>query len=235
MRKLKLLGLIGGMSWENTIEYYKLINRMVNERLGNWSSARILLYSVNFQDFLPLQNKNEWGRISKIISKICIKLENAGCSALIICSNTMHKIADQVQRGINIPIINVIDETAKVIKTKNISKIGLLGTKFTMEGEFYTKKLKNIYNLNPITPLEKERDYIHKAIYNQLAKGLLLEKTKLKFLEIIENLKERGSEGIILGCTEIPLLIKEEDADIPLFNTLEIHLKSAVDFCLLEP
>ncbi|MFX1326462.1 MAG: aspartate/glutamate racemase family protein, partial [Promethearchaeota archaeon] len=141
---MKLLGLIGGMSWENTVEYYKLINRMVNERLGNWSSAKILLYSVNFQEILPLQNINEWGKIAEKISKICIKLENAGCSALIICSNTMHKIADQVQRGINIKIINVIDETAKVIKTKNFGKIGLLGTKFTMEGEFYTKKLKNI-------------------------------------------------------------------------------------------
>lgn len=229
---MKLLGLIGGMSWESTIEYYRVINQMVNERLGGWNSAKILLYSVNFEEILPLQNNNEWDKITDIASKICARLEKAGCSALIICSNTMHKIADQVQTRISIPLINVIDETAKVIKAKNMKNIGLLGTKFTMEEDFYTHKLKYDYNLNPIVPVEKDRKYIHEAIYNQFAKGLFLDKTKQKFLKIIKNLKDRGSEGIILGCTEIPLLIKQEDVNIPLFDTLEIHLKSAVDFCL---
>jgi len=229
---MKLLGLIGGMSWESTIEYYRVINQMVNDRLGGWNSAKILLYSVNFEEILPLQNNNEWDKITDIASKICARLEKAGCSALIICSNTMHKIADQVQTRISIPLINVIDETAKVIKAKNMKNIGLLGTKFTMEEDFYTHKLKYDYNLNPIVPVEKDRKYIHEAIYNQFAKGLFLDKTKQKFLKIIKNLKDRGSEGIILGCTEIPLLIKQEDVNIPLFDTLEIHLKSAVDFCL---
>jgi len=229
---MKLLGLIGGMSWENTIEYYRVINQMVNERLGGWNSAKILLYSVDFEEIITLQNNNEWDKISDIVSNICIKLEKAGCSAIMICSNTMHKIADQVQTRISIPLINVIDETAKVIKAKNMKNIGLLGTKFTMEEDFYTHKLKYDYNLNPIVPVEKDRKYIHEAIYNQFAKGLFLDKTKQKFLKIIKNLKDRGSEGIILGCTEIPLLIKQEDVNIPLFDTLEIHLKSAVDFCL---
>jgi aspartate racemase len=229
---MKVLGLIGGMSWENTIEYYRVINQMVNERLGGWSSAKIVLYSVNFEEILPLQNNNEWDKITDIASRICAGLEKAGCSALIICSNTMHKIADQVQKGISIPLINVIDETAKVIRAKNMKNIGLLGTKFTMEEDFYTHKLKHDYNLNPIVPVEKDRQYIHEAIYKQFAKGVFSDKTKQKFLEIIENLKDRGSEGIILGCTEIPLLIKQEDVNIPLFDTLKIHLKSAVDFCL---
>ena len=229
---MKLLGLIGGMSWENTIEYYRVINQMVNERLGGWNSAKIVLYSVNFEEILPLQNNNEWDKITDIASRICAGLEKAGCSALIICSNTMHKIADQVQTRISIPLINVIDETAKVIKAKNMKNIGLLGTKFTMEEDFYTHKLKHDYNLNPIVPVEKDRKYIHVAIYNQFAKGLFLDKTKQKFLEIIKNLKDRGAEGIILGCTEIPLLIKQEDVNILLFDTLKIHLKSAVDFCL---
>ena len=231
---MKLLGLIGGMSWENTIEYYRVINQMVNERIGSWNSAKILLYSVNFEEILPLQNNNEWDKIKNIILKICIKLEKAGCSALIICSNTMHKIADRVQENITIPLINVIDETAKVVKANKIKNIGLLGTKFTMQGEFYIQKLKNDYNLNPIIPNEKERNYIHDAIYNQFAQGIFLNKTKQKFLEIIKNLKKKGSEGIILGCTEIPLLIKQEDVNIPLFDTLRIHSKSAVDFYLIK-
>jgi aspartate racemase len=229
---MKLLGLIGGMSWDNTIEYYKIINQMVNERLGGWNSAKILLYSVNFEEILPLQNNKEWDKISDIALNICIKLEKAGCSALMICSNTMHKIADQVQKSVSIPLINVIDETAKAIMAKKIKNIGLLGTKFTMEENFYTYKLKYDYNLNPIVPEEKDRKYIHEAIYNQFAKGIFLDKTKQNFLEIIKNLKERGCEGVILGCTEIPLLIKQEDVNIPLFDTLKIHLKSAIDFCL---
>ncbi|MFX0138932.1 MAG: aspartate/glutamate racemase family protein [Candidatus Hodarchaeota archaeon] len=231
---MKLLGLIGGMSWQNTIEYYKIINQMINERLRSWNSAKILLYSCNFEEILPLQNKNKWDKILEIISKICTKLEKAECSALVICSNTMHKIADQVQDNISIPLINVIDETAKIIKKKNIKNIGLLGTKFTMEEGFYTLKLKNIYNLNPIVPIKNDRNYIHEAIYGQLAQGIFLNKTKEKFLEIMKKLEEGGSEGIILGCTEIPLLIKQEDINIPLFDTLKIHLKSAVDYCLTD-
>ena len=175
---MKLLGLIGDMSWESTIEYYRIINHLVNNKLGGWNSAEILLYSVNFEEILPLQNNNEWDKITDIVSKICVKLEKAGCSALIICSNTMHKIADQVQNNISIPLINVINETAKAIKAKNIKNIGLLGTKFTMEEDFYTHKLKYDYNLNPLVPAEKDREYIHDAIYSQFAQGIFSDKTK---------------------------------------------------------
>jgi len=231
---MKLLGLIGGMSWENTVEYYRVINQMVNDRLGSWNSSSLLLYSINFEQILPLQNKNEWDRIAQIISEICMQLENAGCAALVICSNTMHKVADKIQEIISIPLINVIDETAKEITSNKISNIGLLGTKFTMESNFYTQKLKRIYGINPIIPAQKDRLYIHEAIYNQFAKGIFLDKTKQKFLKIINNLVENGSEGIILGCTELPSLIKQEDVNIPLFDTLKIHLKSAVDFCLTD-
>ncbi|MFW9820946.1 MAG: aspartate/glutamate racemase family protein [Candidatus Thorarchaeota archaeon] len=229
---MKLLGLIGGMSWENTIDYYKIINQMINERLGGWNSAKILLYSVNFEEILPLQNNNQWDKIINKISRISFKLEKVGCTALVICSNTMHKIAEQIQEKVSIPLINVIDETAKEIKVKNIKNVGLLGTKFTMEEDFYTQKLKNIYNLNPIIPDSKDRLYIHESIYSQFAQGVFLDKTKQRFLKIINKLIEKGAEGIILGCTEIPLLIKQEEVDIPLFDTLKIHLKSAVDFCL---
>jgi len=231
---MKLLGLIGGMSWENTIEYYRILNKMIKSKLGGWNSAKIILYSVNFEEILSLENSDQWNKIADKISQICITLEKANCSAIIICSNTMHKIADQVQEKIKIPIINVIDETAKVIKERNIKTVGLLGTRFTMEGVFYIEKLKNKYNLSPIIPKESNRTYIHNAIYNQFAKGIFLDETKQIFLEIIESLKKRGANAIILGCTELPLLIKKEDVDIPLFDTLKIHLKSAIDFSLAD-
>ncbi len=181
-----------------------------------------------------MQDKNEWDKIFKSISSISIKLENAGCTALVICSNTMHKIADQIQEKVSIPLINVIDETAKEINAKNIENIGLLGTRYTMEEDFYTRKLKEGYNLNPIIPDLNDRDYIHESIYSQLAQGVFLDKTKKRFLKIIEKLMKKGAKGIIFGCTEIPLLIKQEDIEIPVFDTLKIHLKSAVEFCLKE-
>ncbi|TXT63330.1 MAG: putative racemase YgeA [Promethearchaeota archaeon] len=227
---MKLIGLIGGMSWESTIEYYKVINSLVNERLGDWNSAKILLYSVNFQEILPLQNSNEWDKIAEEIIDICQNLEIFGCKTIVICSNTMHKIADQIESNISIPIIHVVDETAKAIKEKNLERIGLLGTKFTMEGEFYENRLTDKHGLTVYIPEGRDREYINNAIYTELAKGKFLDSTKEYFLKIIRKLKEKGSQGIILGCTEIPLIIKPEDVDIPLFDTLKIHLEGAVDF-----
>jgi aspartate racemase len=229
---MQLLGLIGGMSWESTIEYYRIINEMVTNKLGSWNSAKILLYSVNFEEILPLQNNDDWGQIRNIMIEICKKLETVGSSAIVICSNTMHKVADGIEENISIPIINVIDETAKAIKAKNLNSIGLLGTKFTMEGGFYVNKLVNKYTLDVKLPNKEERDYIHNTIYNEFGQGKFLDSTKKRYLKIINNLKEKGCEGIILGCTEIPLLIKQEDVDLPLFDTLKIHLEAAVDFMI---
>lgn len=229
---MKLLGLIGGMSWESTIEYYRLLNEMIKSELGSWNSAKLMLYSVNFEEILQLQNQNEWNQIEIIMLEICNKLEIAGCEAIMICSNTMHLIADVLERQISLPIINVIDETAKAITTKKLKKIGLLGTKFTMDGNFYVKKLVDKFKLNVFLPTNEEREYINNAIYNEFAQGKFLKSTKDKFLDIISNLKNQGAEGIILGCTEIPMLIKQSDVDVELFDTLRIHLKAAVDFCL---
>jgi aspartate racemase len=229
---MKLLGLIGGMSWESTIEYYRIINKLVKNRLGDWNSAKILLYSVNFQEILPLQNKNKWNRIADIMTNICKKFQSVGCSAIVICSNTMHKIADIVEKRIEIPIINVIDETGKILNKLNVKTAGLLGTKFTMEGEFYITRLKKKYSLKVIIPEKSERDYIHDKIYNEFAKGNFLDETKKKFLKIINDLKKRGTEAIIIGCTEIPMLIKPQDVDITLIDTLKVHIQAAVDFAL---
>jgi aspartate racemase len=229
---LRILGLIGGMSWENTIEYYRVINEMIKDKLGGWNSAEILLYSVNFEEILPLQNANKWNQIAEMMIGICKKLELVGCSAIVICSNTMHKIAEKIESVISIPLIHVVDETAKVILSKNFKMIGLLGTRFTMKGGFYANRLTNKYKIRVILPDKPNIEYINNAIYNEFAQGKFLHSTKNKFLEIIDSLKKRGAQGIILGCTELPILIKSEDADIELFDTLKIHLKAAVNYML---
>ena len=231
---MKVIGLIGGMSWENTIDYYRVINEMVKNELGGWSSAKILLYSVNFEEILPLQEANQWDQIAEMMISICKKLELAECSAIVICSNTMHKIAAEIESKISIPLIHVVDETAKAILSKNFKTIGLLGTRFTMEGGFYADRLTEKYKLNVILPDKSDIDYINNAIYKEFAAGKFLNSTKKKFLEIIDKLNKRGAQGIILGCTELPLLIKSEDVDIELFDTLKIHLRAAVNYMLSE-
>jgi aspartate racemase len=229
---MKTLGMIGGMSWESTIEYYRIINDMIKERLGGWSSAKLLLYSVNFEEILPLQNEEKWNEIANIMVDISKKLEVAGSSAILICSNTMHKIADKVEPHLNIPLIHVIDETAKEIKFNKVGRVGLLGTKFTMEGGFYVDRLIEKHNIKVLLPEQADRDYIHDAIYTELAQGQLKNSTKERFIKIIDHLSSKGAKGIILGCTEIPLLIKEKDVETNLFDTLRIHLKAAVNFLL---
>ena len=220
------------MSWENTIEYYRIINELIKEKLGSWNSAKLILYSVNFEEILSLENKDRWSEIVLIMTNISRNLENAGCEALMLCSNTMHKIADDLQNNISIPIINVVYETALIIKELKLKKVGLLGTKFTMEGDFYSKKLEEKYNISVIIPGKEDRDYIHSVIYNELAQNNLFDTTKQSLLRIIDKLKSQGAEGIILGCTEIPLLIKPEDLELPLFDTLKIHLNAAAQFIL---
>ncbi|MEJ2296659.1 MAG: amino acid racemase, partial [Candidatus Lokiarchaeota archaeon] len=220
------------MSWESTIEYYRIINEMVKEKLGGWNCARVLLYSVNFEQIYQFQQQNKWDHVAKILISISKRLEVGGCAAILICSNTAHKIADRVVPEITIPLIHVVDETAKAIKMHKIDSIGLLGTKFTMEGDFYIGKLQKQYGLRVILPETKQREYIDNAIFHEFAQGTFLRSTKVEFLKIIDSLKKKGAKGIILGCTEIPLLIKQTDMDIPLFNTLTIHLEAAVEFAL---
>ncbi len=229
---MKLLGLIGGMSWENTIEYYRIINEMVKTRLGGWNSARLLLYSVNFAKILDLEERKKWDSLAGIFVQISKKLESAGCKAVLLCSNTIHKIADDIEDAISIPLIHVVDATAKEIKEKGIKTVGLLGTKYTMEEGFYEDRLRKKHHLKVLIPPEAQRKYINNAIYTELAKSKILDNTKEEFLRIIDNLTHKGAEGIILGCTEIPLLIKGEDTEVPLFNTLKIHLESAVNFLI---
>ncbi len=229
---MKLLGLVGGMSWENTIEYYRRINKSVQKRLGGWNSAKLMLYSVNFAKILEMEEQGKWQDLTKIMLQVCQKLENSGCKGIFICSNTMHKIADTLQKGIDIPIIHVVDALGKSIKTRNIKTIGLLGTKTTMEGGFYIQKLHGKYKVEAKVPNQKDREFINDMIYNELSKAIIKDETKHKLLSIVEGLVERGSKGIVLGCTELPLIIKKDEVSVPLFDTMNIHIAKAVDFML---
>ena len=228
---MKTIGLIGGTTWLSTIEYYRIINETVKEKLGRSHSARCILYSINFEETV-VQNQGRWDVISKSFIDITKKLENAGADFLIICANTMHKIADDIENNANIPIIHIADVTAEKIIERGLSKVGLLGTSCTMEEDFYKERLKEKFNIETIIPEKNERDLINKIILNELTQGKIMQSSKQKYLEIIDNLIDKKAEGIILGCTEIPLLIKKDDVDIPIFDTTEIHAKAAVEYAL---
>ncbi len=228
---MKTLGLIGGLSWLSTEIYYRSINQLTNERLGGANSAKLLLYSVNFNEFKTLQAANDWKQIENMLSDIAVRLENAGAECIIMCTNTPHLVADIIQQKIKIPLIHIAEETAKEIVKQNISKVGLLGTKFTMEHSFFKDRLSK-YGIQAFIPDNADRDFIHSSIFDELTKGVFKNETKNKYLDIIEKLQKEGAQGIIFGCTEITLLIKKVECNVTVFDTTEIHSKSAVDFAL---
>lgn len=228
---MKTLGLIGGTTWVSTVDYYKYINQLTTEKLGGLNSARILLYSVRFSDVKSLADASDWENLGELMSGIAQNLEKGGAEAIVLCANTMHIVADKVQEKTNIPLIHITDATAKEILRQNLKKVALLGTKFTMENDFYHKRLSD-YGIETIIPNDEERDFIHWSIFEELGKDIFTTETKQKYLEIIENLNERGAEGVILGCTEIPMLIKPEECPIPSFDTTVLHAKAAVEFAL---
>ena len=230
---MKTIGLIGGLTWVSSMDYYRLINEMVNEKLGGASSAKIIMYSVNFAEIKPLTEANEWVKIERILSDIAKKLEHAGADCILMGANTAHKIADGVQQAIDIPLIHIAEETAKKIRSKNLNKVALLGTKYTMQFDFFKTKLA-AYNIETIIPNEEDVEYINTAIFSQMHKGLFPPEMKEHFMAIIFDLIQQGAKGIILGCTEIPILIKQSDCAVPVFDTTEIHARAAVEFALAE-
>lgn len=229
---MKVLGLIGGMNWQSTVEYYKILNTIVNEKLGSNHSAKIILYSVDFEEILTLEIENNWSDVKKIMGNIVANLENAGAEAIVICSNTMHLIAEDLEKISKVPLINVIDATAESVKKNKIISVGLIGTKFTIEGDFYKKRLSEKHGLKVLTPNKKDMELINNVIYNELAKGVINPESKKKFIRIVNELISNGAEGIILGCTELPILINQEEVKAPLFDTLRIHMMAAVKFSL---
>lgn len=229
---MKTIGLIGGMSWESSIEYYRIINQKVRERLGGTHSAKCVMVSVDFAEIEILQHAGRWSEATDMLVKSARQLESAGADFVVLCTNTMHKMADEICRSISIPFLHIADATAEKVKVQGITKIGLLGTRFTMEEDFYKGRLVDNYRLEVIVPGEDDRNVIHDVIYNELVKGKIFPESKETFLRIIEKMAAQGAEGVILGCTEIGLLVKNGDCRVPLFDTTLIHAEAAVEFSL---
>ncbi len=229
---MKKIGLIGGMSWESSIEYYRIINQQVRDTLGGVHSARSVMVSVDFGEIEKLQAAGDWEEAARIMIQCARELEVAGADFVLICTNTMHLMADAVEEAIDIPLLHIADATAKAVQEAGLKRVGLLGTRFTMEKDFYRGKLESDHGLRILIPDEKERTLVHSVIYDELVKGKVVEESRQRYLEVINNLMKAGAEGIILGCTEIGLLVKQEDVTIPVFDTMEIHALAAVDAAL---
>lgn len=223
---MKTIGLIGGMSWESTVTYYQIINETIKRELGGLHSAKILLYSVDFAEIEAYQVSGEWDKSAEVLSDAAVNLEKAGADYILICTNTMHKVVSAIQEKISIPIIHIAEATAAELKSRGISKVGLLGTKYTMTQDFYKNKLVEA-GIEVIIPNEEGVEIVNNIIYNELCLGNILETSKKKYLDIIAELKQLGAQGVILGCTEIGLLIQQKDVELPVFDTTQIHAVKA--------
>jgi aspartate racemase len=228
---MKTIGLIGGTTWLSTAEYYRIINEQVSKKLGGVSSAKILLYSMNNADQKKNLDNNDWNTIASFYCDISLKLQSAGADCIVLCANTPHTIADEIIKAIHIPLIHIAEATAEEIAKQRLKKVGLLGTRFTMEQSFYRDKL-SAKGIEVFTPGETDRMFINNSIFNEMAKGIFSPATKEAYLSIINKMTAQGAEGIIFGCTEIPLLIKPEECTIPVFDTTLIHANAAVRFAV---
>ena len=229
---MKTIGLLGGMSWESSSIYYRWINEGMKRRLGGLHSAQIVMVSLDFQEIEDLQHTNKWSESGELLSRAARQVEAAGADFLLICTNTMHKVAPQIEEAISIPLIHIADATAEEIKGKGIGTVGLLGTKFTMEQDFYAGRLNDKHGLHVITPSEEDREVVHQVIYKELVLGTVREDSRQKFITIMNKMSEQGAEGIIEGCTEIVMLVQQEHTTIPLFDTTAIHAQKAVEMAL---
>jgi aspartate racemase len=229
---MKTIGLIGGMSWESSIEYYRIINETAKEKLGGLHSAKSMMVSVDFAEIEKLQHEDRWDEAGQILVKCAQDLERGGADLIVLCTNTMHKLADQIIANVNIPFLHIADATAEKIIASGIKRIGLLGTRFTMEHDFYKGRLINNFGLDVLIPEKTDRDIIHRVIYEELVLGKIVDASRTEYQRIMSDLLAKGAEGIILGCTEIELLIKDGDSSAPLFPTTRIHAIAAVEKAL---
>ncbi len=230
---MKTIGIIGGMSWESTKVYYEIINEQVKQKLGGFHSCKCLIYSVDFAEIQKLQHSDNWEELNEIMADAAKRLQLAGADFIILATNTMHLCVDAIKEAVELPFLHIAQATSSVIIKKNIKKVALLGTKFTMEKDFY-KSVLNENNIDVITPDEEERNIIHSIIYGELVKGIIKDESRDKFKAIISRLQSQGAEGVILGCTEIPLLISKHDVEIEVFDTTRIHAEKAVEMALKE-
>ncbi len=229
---MKTIGLIGGMSWESSLEYYRLINEGVKARLGGLHSARSLMVSVDFAEIETLQRQDRWDEAAILLVGAARQLEQGGADFVVLCTNTMHKVAGAIEAAIQIPLLHIADPTAEIIRERGLRTIGLLGTRFTMEQAFYRGRLEQKFGLNVLVPGAADREEIHRVIYEELVLGIIRDHSKTQYLQIMDRLAEAGAEGIILGCTEIGLLVREGDISLPLFDTTRLHAGAAVDYAL---
>lgn len=231
---MKTLGLIGGMSWESTVPYYRMINEHVKQQLGGLHSAKLFLYSVDFYEIEKLQMAGDWQQAGEILGNSANALARAGAEVIVVCTNTMHKVADDIERIGGLPLLHIADATAEKIKGQGLRKIGLLGTRFTMEQDFYRGRLQDIHQIEVVTPDEADRAIVHRIIYEELCLGIVNDASREEYRQIIAKLEQQGVEGIILGCTEITLLVGAADASVPVFDTTAIHALAAAEFSLKD-
>ncbi|WP_114193196.1 aspartate/glutamate racemase family protein [Edaphovirga cremea] len=229
---MKTLGLIGGMSWESTIPYYRQINQQVKEQLGGLHSAQLVLYSVDFFQIEQFQQQGNWQRAGEILAEAAAALSRAGADAIVLCTNTMHKVADQIEQASGLPLLHIADATAKRIQAQGIRRVALLGTRFTMEQDFYRGRLQDKFGIDVVIPTEEDRETVHRIIYEELCLGVIRDESRDAYRQVIRNLEQQGIEGVILGCTEIALLVGAEDASVPVFDTTEIHANAAAIWSL---
>lgn len=229
---MKVIGLIGGMSWESSAAYYRIVNEKTKDLLGGLSSCKCLMYSVNFAEIERLQHDDEWEKLNDLMANAAIKLYKGGADIIVLCTNTMHLCSKVIINSVPIPFLHIADATGEMIVRKKMKKVGLLGTKFTMEKDFYKEVLRNKYQIETIIPDENDREEIHGIIYEELVLGKIVTKSRETYQEIIKRLQNNGAEGVILGCTEIPLLISQEDVELPTFDTTTIHAERAVEWAM---
>ena len=229
---MKTIGLIGGMSWESTIPYYRQINETIRERLGGLHSARVVLYSVDFHEIEQLQRAGDWDSAGAILAEAARSLEAAGAAFLVLCTNTMHKVASHIEAAVNIPLLHIADPTAVEIKRAGYSTVGLLGTRFTMEQAFYRDRLSEHHGLRVVVPETEDRAVVHRIIYEELCRGIVKPESRSEYRRVMKSLATQGVQAIILGCTEISLLVDQQDSEVPLFDTTAIHARSAAEEAL---
>ncbi|MBS4029252.1 MAG: aspartate/glutamate racemase family protein [Ignavibacteriales bacterium] len=229
---MKTLGLIGGTTYHSTIDYYKYINQMIGEKLGGANSARCMLYSLNFADIVKNNEANDWEANKQLVVNAAMLLKNSGIDAFVFCANTMHLFVEDVEQSTGLPVLHIAVETGKEIRKQNLKRVALLGTKFTMEKDFFKTKL-SVQNIETIIPNDDDRNYIHKTIFEEFGKGIFTEEAKTNYISIISKLVSQGAEGIILGCGEIPILLRQTDVSVPTFDTTLIHARAAVEFAVL--
>lgn len=231
---MKTIGLIGGMSWESSAEYYRMINEQVRDRLGSTHSAQSIMLSVDFAEIEALQHQGQWDKLAEKMCHAARQLQQGGAECIVICTNTMHRMAEQVQNSVCIPLLHIADATAEQICRQKLGKVGLLGTEFTMKQDFYKGRLTDKYGLQVLIPNDQDCQTVHKIIYNELVSGIIREESRQQYRQIIQHLVDAGAEAIILGCTEIMLLVSEADSPVPVFDTTAIHATAAVNWALAD-